>query len=262
MLVQITPPIGPRNMCDQFTNSPELRQLNRRCFLKSSTLISALGFLNAGLFARSALAAEALTEEERNKMSPDDVFNAAKAGNERFQSGKHAARDALKDQQATASGQHPEAIVLSCIDSRVAPEIVMDLGIGDFFDARVAGNVISGDVLGSMEFACKEEGSKLILVLGHTGCGAIKGAIDNLQLGHLTKLLAKIRPAIRKTVFDGERSSKNPAFVEAVSRTNVLLTIEGIRQQSPVLEELESQRAIKIAGAMYNLATAKIDFMS
>jgi len=138
----------------------------------------------------------------------------------------------------------------------------MDLGIGDFFDARVAGNVISGDVLGSMEFACKEEGSKLILVLGHTGCGAIKGAIDNLQLGHLTKLLAKIRPAIRKTVFDGERSSKNPAFVEAVSRTNVLLTIEGIRQQSPVLEELESQRAIKIAGAMYNLATAKIDFMS
>jgi carbonic anhydrase len=146
--------------------------------------------------------------------------------------------------------------------SRVAPEIVMDLGIGDFFDARVAGNVISDDVLGSMEFECKEEGSKLILVLGHTGCGAIKGAIDNLQLRHLTNLLAKIRPAIRKTVFDGERSSKNPAFVEAVSRTNVLLTIEGIKQQSPVLEELESQRAIKIAGAMYNLATAKIDFMS
>ena len=217
-------------MCDQSTNSPALRQLSRRCFLKSSTLIGALGFLNTGLFARSVLAAEALT--------------------------------ALKDQQATASGQHPEAIVLSCIDSRVAPEIVMDLGIGDFFDARVAGNVINDDVLGSMEFACKEEGSKLILVLGHTGCGAIKGAIDNLQLGHLTKLLAKIRPAIRKTVFDGERSSKNPAFVEAVSRTNVLLTIEGIRQQSPVLEELESQRAIRIAGAMYNLATAKIDFMS
>ena len=262
MLVQITPPIGPRNMCDQFTNSRELRQLNRRCFLKSSALISALGFLNAGLFTHSVLAAEALTEEERNKMSPDDVFNAAKAGNERFQSGKHASRDALKDQKATASGQHPEAIVLSCIDSRVAPEIVMDLGIGDFFDARVAGNVISDDVLGSMEFACKEEGSKLILVLGHTGCGAIKGAIDNLQLGHLSNLLAKIRPAIQKTVFDGERSSKNPAFVEAVSRTNVLLTIEGIRQQSPVLEELESQRAIKIAGAMYNLATAKIDFMS
>jgi carbonic anhydrase len=195
-------------------------------------------------------------------MSPNDVLNAAKAGNERFQSGKHASRDALKDQKTTASGQHPEAVVLSCMDSRVAPEIIMDLGIGDFFDVRVAGNVISDDVLGSMEYACKEDGSKLILVLGHTGCGAIKGAIDNLQLGHLSNLLAKIRPAIQKTVFDGERSSNNPAFVEAVSRTNVLLTIEGIRQQSPVLEELESQRAIKIAGAMYNLATAKIDFMS
>ena len=207
------------------------------------TLIGAFGFLNANVFAHSILAAQALTEGERNKMSPYYVLNAAKAGNERFQTGKPQSRNALKDEKATASGQHPEAIVLSCIDSRVAPEIVMNLGIGDFFDARVAGNIVNDDVLGSMEFACKAEGSKLILVLGHTGCGAIKGAIDNVQLGHLSNLLAKLRPAIDQTAFNGERSSKNPAFVEAVSRTNVRLTIEGIRQQSPLLKKSSNRRA-------------------
>ena len=139
----------------------------------------------------------------------------------------------------------------------------MDLGIGDFFDARVAGNVIVTMYSVAWNSHVKRKARSLswssaIRVVGQL----IKGAIDNLQLGHLTNLLAKIRPAIQKTVFDGERSSKNPAFVEAVSRANVLLSIEGIRQQSPVLEELESQRAIRIAGAMYNLATAEIDFMS
>src|ERR1700731_669675 len=124
-LVQITTPLIPRNMCDQFTNARELRQLNRRCFFRR-TLIGAFGLLNANVFAHSILAAQALTEEERNKMSPDDVLDAAKAGNERFQTGKPQSRNALKDEKATASGQHPEAIVLSCMDSRVAPEIVMN----------------------------------------------------------------------------------------------------------------------------------------
>ena len=138
----------------------------------------------------------------------------------------------------------------------------MDLGIGDIFNCRVAGNVANQDVLGSMEFACKLAGAKVVLVMGHTACGAIKGAIDNAELGNLTGLLDKIKPAVQATSYSGERSSKNYSFVDAVARTNVLLTMDNIRKNSSVLAELESKGTIKIAGAMYNLQTAAMDFLS
>jgi carbonic anhydrase len=138
----------------------------------------------------------------------------------------------------------------------------MDLGIGDIFNARVAGNIANEDILGSMEFACKLPGAKVVLVMGHTACGAIKGAIDNAELGNLTGLLGKIKPAVKATKFKGEQSSKNAAFVDAVAQKNVELTIGEIRKKSAVLAELESKGAIKIAGAMYNLETAIVDFFA
>ena len=136
----------------------------------------------------------------------------------------------------------------------------MDLGIGTIFNSRVAGNITNEDILGSMEFACKVAGAKVILVMGHTSCGAIKGAIDNVELGNLTGLLAKIKPAVQATEFAGERSAKNYDFVDAVAHKNVELTMENIRTGSPILLELESQGAIKITGAMYNLETGKVEF--
>src|SRR5215468_6460068 len=147
------------------------------------------------------------------------------------------------------------AVLLSCIDSRAPAETIMDLRIGDIFNSRIAGNVENPDILGSMEFACKLAGAKVVLVMGHTACGAIKGAIDNAELGNLTGLLDKIKPAVQATQYSGERSSKNYAFVDAVARTNVLLTVDNIRKNSPVLAELESKGAIKIVGALYNLQT-------
>lgn len=138
----------------------------------------------------------------------------------------------------------------------------MDLGIGDIFNARVAGNIATDDILGSMEFACKLSGAKVVLVMGHTTCGAIKGAIDNAELGNLTGLLAKIKPAVRASTFKGDLSSKNAAYVDAVARTHVELTITDIRKKSPVLAELESKGMIKITGAMYNLETATLSFVA
>jgi carbonic anhydrase len=153
-------------------------------------------------------------------------------------------------------------VVLSCIDSRAPAEVIMDLGIGDIFNARVAGNIANDDILGSLEFACKVAGAKVVLVMGHTACGAIKGAIDNVELGNLTGLLAKIKPAVNATTFKGEQSSKNAAFVDAVAQKNVELTMGDIRKKSPVLAGLEAKNAIKIAGSMYNLETAMMDFFA
>jgi carbonic anhydrase len=206
--------------------------------------------------------ADALTREQRDKMTPDDIIAVMKKGNHRFRSGEGATRNYLAEQRAAAAGQFPAAVVLSCIDSRAPAEVVMDLGIGDVFNARVAGNIANEDILGSMEFACKAAGAKVILVMGHTACGAIKGAIDNVELGHLTGLLAKIRPAVKATTFQGERTSKNLAFVDAVARKNVELTMAAIREKSPVLRELETKKSVKIAGAMYNLETAVVEFLA
>jgi carbonic anhydrase len=194
-------------------------------------------------------------------MTPDEILAALKRGNKNFSKGLRTSRNYINEQKVTAKGQFPAAIVLSCIDSRAPAEVIMDLGIGDIFNARVAGNIENDDILGSMEFACKVSGAKVVLVMGHSACGAIKGAIDNVELGNLTHLLAKIRPAVKATTFEGERSSKNLAFVDAVARKNVELTMAQILEKSPVLRELEDKRAIHVAGAMYNLETATVDFL-
>jgi carbonic anhydrase len=183
-------------------------------------------------------------------------------GNEHFRKGEEPRRDYLAEQKASARGQYPAAVLLSCIDSRAPAEVIMDLGLGNVFNCRVAGNVVNEDILGSMEFACKVAGAKVVLVMGHTSCGAIKGAIDNVELGNLTQLLAKIRPAVKATSFEGERCSKNPAFVDAVARKNVELTMAQILEKSPVLRELEDKRAVHVTGAMYNLETATVDFFA
>jgi carbonic anhydrase len=151
--------------------------------------------------------------------------------------------------------------VLGCIDSRAPAEIVFDAGIGETFNGRVAGNIVNDDLLGSMEFACAAAGAKVVLLFGHTACGAIKGAIDDVTLGNLTGLLARIKPAIAATKFDGEKSSKNAAYVDAVARTNVVLGLDDIRRHSPVLADLEKKGSIRIVGAMYDLATGVADFV-
>jgi carbonic anhydrase len=179
---------------------------------------------------------------------------------ERFRRGERKPRNYLAEQKTSAKGQYPAAVLLSCIDSRAPAEVIMDLGIGDIFNCRIAGNIENDDILGSMEFACKLMGAKVVLVMGHTSCGAIKGAIANAELGHLTALLARIKPAVDATQYDGERSATNYAFVDKVARKNVELTIAQIRSESAVLSDMEKQHAIKIAGAMYNLSTGAVEF--
>jgi carbonic anhydrase len=202
----------------------------------------------------------ALTKEQRDALTPDDIIAAMRKGNERFRLGQESPHDYLAQQKASAKGQYPAAVILSCIDSRAPAETIMDLGIGDCFNARVAGNVANDDIVGSMEFACKLAGAKVVLVMGHTACGAIKGAIDKAQLGKLTGLLAKIRPAVAATRYTGERSAKNYDFVDAVAKTNVQLTMAEIRKRSHVLADLEKAGAIKITGSMYNLETGQVEF--
>jgi carbonic anhydrase len=208
-----------------------------------------------------AYAANTMTKAQRDKLTPDQIIALMKQGNERFRKGGEPTPDYIAQQRATANDQHPTAVILSCIDSRAPAEIIMDLGIGDVFNSRVAGNISNDDILGSMEFACKAAGAKVVLVMGHTSCGAVKGAIEGVQLGNLTGLLAKIHPAVEATAFTGDRSSRNLAFVDAVAAKNVELTIDSIRAHSPVLCDLESAKAIKIVGAVYNLKTGKVDFL-
>jgi carbonic anhydrase len=206
--------------------------------------------------------ADALTKAQRDEMSPSEIIDVMKKGNERFRSGVRQNRNYLNEQKASASGQYPAAVLLSCIDSRAPAEVIMDLGLGDIFNCRVAGNVANPDILGSMEFACKLAGAKVVLVMGHTACGAIKGAIDNAELGNLTGLLDKIKPAVQATNYSGERSAKNYAFVDAVARTNVQITMDNVRKNSAVLANLEGKGTIKIAGAMYNLETGAVEFFT
>ena len=237
----------------------KLEDRDRRSFLRAAGVAGAVGLAGSALPARIAWAA-ALTKAERDRMTPDEIIQLMKKGNERFRAGK-TTQDYLAQQRASAKGQYPAAVLLSCIDSRAPAETIMDLGIGDVFNARVAGNIANDDILGSMEFACKIAGAKVVLVMGHTACGAIKGAIDRAQLGNLTRLLAKIQPAVDATVYQGERSAKNYAFVDAVARMNVELTMAGIHKGSTVIAELETAGVVKIAGAMYNLESAVVDFL-
>ena len=235
--------------------------IDRRVFLKSAGLAGGVTLAGSVLGERFAWAT-ALTKAERDRMTPDQTIQAMKLGNERFRRGQRTRQeDYLAQQRASAKGQYPAAVILSCIDSRAPAEMIMDLGIGDVFNARVAGNVANDDILGSMEFACQVAGAKVILVMGHTACGAVKGAIDRVQLGNLTGLLAKIQPAVDATSYQGERSAKNYAFVDAVARKNVELTMAEIHRRSDIIAALETKGAVKIAGAMYDLESAAVDFL-
>jgi carbonic anhydrase len=248
-------------MCDQHHHSLRCNHLRRRSFLKALGLAPTVGAFGSSLIPDTAHA-DALTKAQRDKMSPSEIIAVAKRGNERFRSGVRKNRNFLNEQKASASGQYPAAVLVSCIDSRAPAEVIMDLGLGDIFNCRVAGNITNQDILGSMEFACKLAGAKVVLVMGHTACGAIKGAIDNVELGNLTGLLDKIKPAVQATSYSGERSSKNSAFVDAVARTNVQMTVDNVRKNSAVLAELERNGTIKIVGAMYNIQTAALEFLS
>ena len=204
----------------------------------------------------------AAIKAEQAALTPAQVLADLKSGNERFTSGKTKPRDMLHDQQITAAGQYPHAIILSCIDSRTSADLIFDAGLGDLFNARIAGNIADEDLVGSMEFACAVSGAKLVLVMGHTSCGAIKGAVDKVEMGNLTGLLKKIEPAVA-SVRDvpGERTSKNGKFVEAVAEANVRLTVERILKLSPILRDLETAGKIQIAGCIYDLETGRVRFL-
>jgi carbonic anhydrase len=203
-----------------------------------------------------------LTREERDQMTPDQIFTSLQEGNQRFVSGELTSRDHSKQVRDAALGQFPKAVVLSCLDSRIPVEDVFDRGIGDLFVARVAGNFENTDILGSLEFACKLSGSKLILVLGHERCGAITGAIDDVKLGNITPMLANIRPAVDHfSEYQGDKTSQNEEFVHMVAEQNVRGTINGIRQKSPILMEMEKNGEIKIVGGLYEMSTGIVSFI-
>jgi len=246
-------------MCDSYEFPLRHYGSGRRNFLRLTGTATVLGLTGGALFLRPT-SADAFTKAQRDSMTPDQIIEKMKQGNARFRNGERKPRNYLSEQKASASGQYPAAVLLSCIDSRAPAEVIMDLGIGDIFNCRIAGNIENTDVLGSMEFACKLMGAKVVLVMGHTACGAIKGAIANAELGNLTALLARIKPAVEATTYTGDRSEANYAFVDAVARKNVELTIAGIRRDSPVLAELETNGTIKMAGAMYNLRTGAVEF--
>jgi carbonic anhydrase len=202
-----------------------------------------------------------LTKESQAAMTPQQALDQLRAGNARFVAGHPLVRNQPADVKATASGQYPFAVVLSCLDSRQPIEIVLDQGIGDIFSARIAGNVLNDDILGSMEFACKVSGAKLIAVIGHSNCGAIRGAVDGAELGNLTGLLAKIKPAIEHVPADGQpRNSKNLQFVDKVSEMNVQLVLQQIRERSPILREMIDNGQIGLVGGMYDLSTGEVHF--
>lgn len=196
-------------------------------------------------------------------LSPADALQLLKDGNERFVTGQCAARDLTCQVTETSQGQAPFAVVLGCIDSRVSHELVFDQGIGDLFSVRIAGNFVNDDILGSMEFACKLAGAKLVVVLGHSRCGAVMGACDGAELGHLTGMLGKLRPAVDAVASDGHpvpHSSENAEFVQAVAQENVRRTAENIAKQSDVLAQLRDEGAIDIVGGMYDIATGRVEF--
>ncbi len=205
---------------------------------------------------------KALNKEAQDKITPDKALELLKEGNERFVAKDHMSIDYHTMILQTAEAQFPHTVVLSCIDSRVPSEIILDQGIGDLFNVRIAGNFVNEDILGSIEFATKVSGAKLILVMGHTSCGAVKGACDDVKLGHLTNMLAKIKPAVAavETPEGTDRSSANAAFVEEVAYVNVQRTMADITAKSAVVKELVDDGTVKVVGAMYDVKTGKVDF--
>ncbi len=204
-----------------------------------------------------------LTEKLQSKLTPDTVYSILQQRNKEYTEDNLTIRNTSERIRKASLGQFPAAVILSCLDSRVPVEDVFHSGIGDMFVARVAGNISNEDILGSLEYACKVSGAKVIMVLGHEHCGAVKSAVDNVELGNITGLLAKIKPAIARTAsFAGDKSSKNPAYLEAVTKSNVLQTIDDIRKNSPILKEMEDKKEIKIVGGEYHMETGKVDFLT
>jgi len=230
----------------------------RRQFLQSASAAGAL----LAVSGRTAWAeVPVMTQKAQAAMTPDQALALLVEGNERFVHGKLLQRDLMAQVRATASGQHPFASVLGCIDSRVPPELVFDQGIGDIFSPRIAGNFANTDIIGSLEFTTKLAGARLIVVLGHTGCGAVKGACDNAQLGNLTQTLSNLSPAVYSvTGVPGERSSKNAAFVREVARQNVRLTVRALSDRSGVLRGLVGEGRLEIVGAMHDVGTGRVSF--
>ena len=206
---------------------------------------------------------KANTKETQAQMTPDSSLQELINGNHRFTQKNVVDRDLMQQVDETSTGQFPHSTILSCIDSRVSSELIFDQGIGDIFSARIAGNFVNEDILGSMEFACKLAGTKLLVVLGHTACGAVKGACDHARLGNLTALIKKIEPAVAAVINPKDealRNSGNIDFVNEVAKKNVLMTLDNIRVNSEVLAEMEQKGEIKIIGGMYNINTGIVDF--
>lgn len=201
------------------------------------------------------------TKESQSELTPSGALQLLKDGNARFTKNNKADRDLMQQVAETSTGQFPFAVVLNCIDSRVSAELLFDQGVGDIFSARVAGNFVNEDILGSMEFACKVAGSKLVVVLGHSSCGAVKGACDEVKLGNLTSMLSKIQPAVDKvSAVSGKKDSSDSQFVADVAETNVHMTIDNIKQYSPVLNEMLKNGEIDIVGGMYDVGSGKVAF--
>ena len=203
------------------------------------------------------------TKETQSSLTPRGALEILQEGNGRFIKNLKAQRDLLAQVNDTREGQWPFATILSCIDSRTSSELIFDQGLGDVFSIRIAGNIVNTDILGSMEFACKVAGSKLIVVLGHTKCGAVKGACDHVEMGNLTELLSKLQPAVyseSETTAADKRNSKNSKFVENVAALNVKRSVKNIIERSFILEEMLNNGEIGIVGAMYNIDTGKVEF--
>jgi carbonic anhydrase len=201
------------------------------------------------------------SKETQDNLTPELAFQILKEGNERFVNNLRVNRNLLQQVNETRNGQFPFATILSCMDSRTSAELIFDQGLGDIFSIRVAGNVLNDDILGSMEFATKVVGTKIIVVLGHTKCGAIVGACNDVKLGHLTNLLDKIKPAIKaESETQNERNGSNPSFVNHVTEINVHLTIKEILEQSPIIAELVKDKKLKIVGGVYDVETGKVTF--
>ena len=202
-----------------------------------------------------------LTKEMQSAITPALAFEILKDGNKRFVSNLKVNRNLLQQANETSDGQHPFAVILSCIDSRTSAELIFDQGLGDVFSVRIAGNIINEDILGSMEFGCKVAGAKIIAVLGHTKCGAIKGACDNVALGNLTNLISKIKPAVEQEMTTtGNRNSSNSIFVENVAELNVSLSVKNILLKSPIIAEMVKNGDIGIVGGIHDITTGEVKF--
>jgi carbonic anhydrase len=202
-----------------------------------------------------------LNKESQNAITPLMAISLLKEGNSRFVNNLKINRNLLQQANETSDGQHPFAVILSCIDSRTSAELIFDQGLGDIFSIRIAGNILNEDILGSMEFGCKLAGAKIIVVLGHTKCGAIQGACDHVELGNITSLLTKIRPAVNdETTVKENRNSKNEEFVEKVSTINVKRTVKAVVERSPILKEMIEEGSIGIVGGIYDVTTGLVTF--